>query len=325
MGGIKKMKKVLLILLVLLIPHFTISPTITIADEAAMGQQAEQAGKLREALSHYVTVLQSTPEGSDAEHGLREKIISLVQKIQPPPAIPEEAWKFSVRGQTSIKEAKSPSDFQEAAKEFIKALRIAPWWADGYFNLGLAQEKAGQLNEAIRSFRLYLLAAPNAQDGRQVQDQIYALEYRQEKIRKEATERRGSEKQIIAALPGDWGYQHGHHGTEERGLVTAPAQIRISGNRIEILEKSYRRGWFVAYRGYITGNKITGYCLWPPVDECPNLESEFPMTALISDDGKRIELTTQMPRTYYDSKVSDPRKRCIVTETGTNKFTFFKK
>ena len=295
------------------------------ADEEAIGRQAEEAGKFREALSHYVTALQSTPEGSDAEQRLREKVIKLALKIQPSPAIPEEARKFSVRGQTSIKEAKSSSDFQEAAKEFVKALRIAPWWADGYFNLGLAQEKAGQLNEAIRSLRLYLLAAPNAQDARHVQDQIYALEYRQEKVRKEKMEKREREKQIIAALPGDWGHQHGHHRTEERGLATAPAQIRMSGNRIEILEKSYMRGWFVGYRGYVTGNKITGYCVWPPVDECPNLESEFPMTALISDDGKRIEMTTQMPRTYYDSKVSDPRKRCTVTETGTNKFTFFKK
>jgi tetratricopeptide (TPR) repeat protein len=295
------------------------------ADEETLGRQAEETGKLREALSPYVTALQSTPEGSNADHRLREKVIKLALKIQPSPAIPEEARKFSVRGQTSIREAKNPSDFQEAAKEFIKALRIAPWWADGYFNLGLAQEKAGQLNGAIRSLRLYLLASPDAPDGRKVQDQIYALEYRQEKARKETAEKRESEKQIIAALPGDWGYQHGHHRTEERGQVMAPAQIRISGNRIEILNKSYMRGWFLAFRGYITGNKITGYCLWPPVDECPNLESEFPMTALISDEGKRIEMTTQMPRTYYDSKVSDPRKRCTVTETGTNKFTFFKK
>jgi tetratricopeptide (TPR) repeat protein len=290
--------------LILWVGVFSIN--VLAADEEVLGHQAEEAGKLREALSHYVTALQSTPEGSDAEQWLREKVIKLALKIQPSPAIPEEARKFSVRGQAAIREAKNPSDFQEVAKEFIKALRIAPWWADGYFNLGLAQEKAGQLNEAIQSLKLYLLASPNASDGRKVQDQIYAIEYQQEKVRKEAMERKEREKQIVAALPGDWGKQFGHH-------------------RIEILEKSHMRGWFLAYRGYITGNKITGYCVWPPVDECPNLESEFPMTALISDGGKRIEMTTQMPRTYYDSKVSDPRKRCTVTEIGTNQFTFFKK
>ena len=81
-------------------------------------------------------------------------------------------------------------DFAEAAKEFSKVVRIAPWWADGYYNLAVAQEKAGQLNEAIRSLKLYLLAASASPDAEKIKRQIYALEYRQEKAAKEASTKR---------------------------------------------------------------------------------------------------------------------------------------
>lgn len=160
------------------------------SNKEAEGRAAEQAGKLREALTHYVAALQSVPEGSADDQRLRETIIRLVQKLSPPPALPEEATRFSVRGEISIKEAKSTADFAEAAKEFSKAVRVAPWWADGYNNLAVAQEKAGQLNEAIRSLKLYLLAAPASPDADKVKRQIYVLEYQQEKAQKEAATKR---------------------------------------------------------------------------------------------------------------------------------------
>jgi len=158
------------------------------SSEESAGRNAEQAGRLREALTHYVAALQSVPEGSADDQRLRETIIKVVQKLSPPPAVPEEARRFSVRGQIAIKEAKSAADFDEAAKEFGKALRIAPWWADGYINQGVALEKAGKFSEAGRALKFYLLAAPNAPDAQNVRDQIYALEYRQEKAGKQAAE-----------------------------------------------------------------------------------------------------------------------------------------
>lgn len=52
-----------------------------------LGQYAEQAGKYRETLTHYVEALKSAP----LDQQLREKIISLAQKITPAPVLPEEA------------------------------------------------------------------------------------------------------------------------------------------------------------------------------------------------------------------------------------------
>jgi tetratricopeptide (TPR) repeat protein len=184
------------------------------------GRAAEQAGRLREALAHYMAALQPAPEGGADDLRLRETIIKLVQKLSPPPAIPEEARRFSVRGQIAIKEAKSPADFDEAANEFGKALRVAPWWADGYFNQGVALEKAGKYNEAIRSLKFYLFSAPGAPDAEKIKEQIYALEYRQEKTGKEAATKRqeqetksrveAEKKARTSSLGGYWRDSIGH-------------------------------------------------------------------------------------------------------------------
>lgn len=157
------------------------------ADEAGLGRQAEEAGKLREALTHYVAALQSTPQGSDADRQLREKIINLVQKIQPPPAIPEEARRHMAEGIAAMKIARDVSGYKEAEKQFEKARTAAPWWADPYFNIGVIKEKTWKLHygfdaergykAAVENLNLYLLAAPNAPDANAVRSKIYELEY----------------------------------------------------------------------------------------------------------------------------------------------------
>lgn len=54
-------------------------------DDETLGRQAEQAGKLSEALTHYVATLQQTTEDDiDADERLREEIIAVVQKLKPP-------------------------------------------------------------------------------------------------------------------------------------------------------------------------------------------------------------------------------------------------
>ncbi len=178
----------LLVSFVVVFASFRIPPAQA-QQEEMLGRQAEQAGRPREALTHYVAALQFTSEGSASDQSLREKIISLVQKLTPPPAVPDEARNFAVRGQIAFKEAKSQSDYVEATKEFSRALKVAPWWTETYFNLAVAQEKAGQVNDAVRSLKLYLLAAPNAPDADKIKDQIYALEYREERARKDAQDK----------------------------------------------------------------------------------------------------------------------------------------
>ena len=62
-----------------------------------------------------------------------------------------------------------------AAQSFTEALKIAPWWGDAYYNLGVAQELAEKYDEAEQAFNFYLLSNPGAAEKREVQDRIYAL------------------------------------------------------------------------------------------------------------------------------------------------------
>ena len=123
------------------------------------------------ALTQAVAELQKNP----ADTALRERIIKLAAEMNPAPAIPEEAKRFMVRGATAFKAAKSPEDARDAVAEFEKATLAAPWLADAYNNLGVAQDKAGLYAEAIQSLKWYLLAAPNASDAEAKQALIYEV------------------------------------------------------------------------------------------------------------------------------------------------------
>ncbi len=143
----------------------------------------------QQTLAQYVADLQKNPN----DNALRERIIKHVQTMRPAPAIPTEAERFEGRAEFAIKNAKTEADFLDAAKEYEKALQIAPWVPAYYFNQGIALEKAGKLKEAKKSFELYLIAVPNAQDAREVRKRIAGLEYAIEKAAK------GSSPQTIAS------------------------------------------------------------------------------------------------------------------------------
>src|SRR6266581_417857 len=147
------------------------------ADREAAGLAAEQAGQLRDALDNYLAALQALPESppADADRRLRERIIKLALKLDPPPAVPAEAQERLAKGQAALKSATNPEDFKAAFLEFQRALRLAPWWASGYFTVGESLEKLGYYPAAAGIFELYLLAAPAAKDAETVQKRINDL------------------------------------------------------------------------------------------------------------------------------------------------------
>lgn len=129
----------------------------------------------REQLQQMVEQLQKTP----SDNALRERIIKLGTEIKPAPAIPEEAVRRMARGAAAFKSATSAVDYQDAAKEFEQTVLAAPWFADAYFNLGVAQDKAGNYEAALRSLKLAQLASP---DSKEIKALIYEVEYRHEKL-----------------------------------------------------------------------------------------------------------------------------------------------
>jgi len=139
---------------------------------AAWAAPKKASGASAETFEQYVADLQKNP----ADKALREKIIKTAQTMKPAPAVPEEAERNMSRGVVFFTKATDNAGYQKAIVEFEAAANAAPWLDKAYYNLGVAQEKAGLFKEAIRSLKLYLLADPNAKNAREVRNQIYMLE-----------------------------------------------------------------------------------------------------------------------------------------------------
>ena len=153
----------------------------TVTSKQIGGDAAAQAGKLYDALQDYEAALQALPAQwapQDVEQPLREKIIKLVLRMDPRPAIPREAMQHLAYAETAFQEAKGPADLDNAIQELNQALRLAPWWGDAYKNLGLLLEKADRYADAARNLQLYLLATPDAPDAQSVQMKVYSLQYK---------------------------------------------------------------------------------------------------------------------------------------------------
>jgi tetratricopeptide (TPR) repeat protein len=92
------------------------------------------------------------------------------------PTVPEDAERGVIRGTAFLQKATDVAGYKKAVTELEAATNAAPWLGLAYYNLGLAQEKAGMYKESIQSLKYYLLAAPDAKNTHDVKNKIYALE-----------------------------------------------------------------------------------------------------------------------------------------------------
>lgn len=235
-------------------------------------------------------------------------------ELNPKFAVSEDAEKYSARGKAAFDMAKSDEDYYAAIDEFKKAVDSAPWLAQGYYNLGLAQERAGQIDDAMKNFNLYLLAAPKAKDAQTVKNRIYGLEYkvehqrlarqREEEERSTRQKREEEERSVRQRqIAGDW-YNHADP-TQE---YTIRHQVTVTGNNIEIRpawmyvresnnarEPSwipYRTDGFSppVWRGTIKGLTITGTFHGDNSNWNGGANYTRPMSGSISPDGKTLRL-----------------------------------
>jgi len=153
-----------------------------------------QSPSQQQTLQQYVADLQSNP----GDNALRQKIIALAQSMNPPPAVPSDAYELVGRAAYAIKNASTDADFLAAADAYGKALQLAPWVADYYFNQGVAYEKAKHLDEAIAAFNWYLMAAPNAKDANEVRERIGGLKYAKEQYARDQQQQREQEERARA-------------------------------------------------------------------------------------------------------------------------------
>lgn len=145
------------------------------AEERA-ADEADRAGNSRDALSRYAGALRQCSPGAEAERRVRDKLFRLARAMNPPPAPSDEAKVHAERAHSFLRRGKDPRAYQKAIEEYRMALDQAPWWAEGYYNLGLVQDKAEDFAGAAQSLKLYLLAAPDAADADVVKKKIVDLE-----------------------------------------------------------------------------------------------------------------------------------------------------
>ena len=142
------------------------------------------------------------------DNALRERIIKLAAEIKPAPAVPEEARRSFVEGVNIVKLAKDAGSQKLAVGSFTEALKIAPWWGDAYYNLAVAQELTGQLNEAERNLKWFLLSNPGESEAREAQDLIYGLSAKRKLAAAEAGAKQEQADREMATqaqrFVGDW-------------------------------------------------------------------------------------------------------------------------
>jgi hypothetical protein len=145
----------------------------------------------QQTLNQYVADLQRSPNDT----ALRAKIIGFVQTMRPAPAIPEEARGHYVMAATFMEKAKDNTGFERAVLEYKAALLAAPWWADAYKKLAIAQKAAEKYDDAVASLNFYLLTQPA--DARDAQDEIYKLKALKESAAddRKLAERKAAEEQ----------------------------------------------------------------------------------------------------------------------------------
>jgi tetratricopeptide (TPR) repeat protein len=62
----------------------------------------------------------------------------------------------------------------KATETYGKLIGVAPWLPQAYFNRAFLEGEQQQYKPAIADMQTYLKLAPNAQDAREAQDQVYA-------------------------------------------------------------------------------------------------------------------------------------------------------
>jgi len=129
-------------------------------------------------------------KGRSDNETLRASIIDLALKLKPAPAIPPEAEAAAGRAAYIFKNAKSEDDALNAAKEYLVAIEVAPWVENYYYNLCTVLEKTPYAVQALHACKLYLEAAPNADDSSAMRQRIAGLQYAVDKYKKQLEQRK---------------------------------------------------------------------------------------------------------------------------------------
>lgn len=123
-------------------------------------------------LNKYLADLKKKPDALE----LRAKIISHVQSMKNLPPMPEDAVRALTRGKVILGMAKDKEGYEKAIPELQEVITAAPWTAEAYESLAVAQEQAGYYADAIQNLQFLLLVDPKAKNAKDTKKKIFELE-----------------------------------------------------------------------------------------------------------------------------------------------------
>lgn len=138
----------------------------------------DPAARLAEVLDSYVNAVRALPEDvpDQQEIPARERVVRVATLMTPPPAVPPEAERFVVRGNTTLQTGTDVETLRAAAQEFRRALRAAPWFGAALYGLAVVEGNRGEYDVAIANLNLYVLTNPA--DALQARSRIAEFESR---------------------------------------------------------------------------------------------------------------------------------------------------
>lgn len=148
---------------------------LKLTEEAAQQRKLMDEANAKEPearFNFFLSAFQQHPQ----DEFLREKIFQTVAILQMPPAIPETARQLFVTASGQIKQASTPAALDQPIGLLRKALEIAPWWGNAYYNLSLALEMRGQYGDAIQQLNYYLELKPAEADADKTRAHLTVLQ-----------------------------------------------------------------------------------------------------------------------------------------------------
>lgn len=140
------------------------------------------AGRAMEALAAYTRVInRAAGVDTELEQQLRVGIIRYAASQPEPPVLPESSREHLVRSNYMLKNNKDQALVEQ---ELAALLAESPWWADGYYNLGVLQTERKKLDAAAANLKIFIEAAPADPKAQSAQDKIYEIKLAGEELGK---------------------------------------------------------------------------------------------------------------------------------------------
>jgi tetratricopeptide (TPR) repeat protein len=150
-----------------------LKPFVASKKENAKTLQAQ--GRYKEALDELGDALKAADDTDSKE--ICRAMSEIIRRDPRLSELPEEARKYVLRGEVLTEEG----NFEEAAKEYRKAVQAAPYIAKLHLNTAMVYGELKKYPMAIRYMKTFLQLAPEAPNARAAQDQIYKWELMVEK------------------------------------------------------------------------------------------------------------------------------------------------